>query len=274
MGTAKVALPVFFGLGSLVAASTTVQPPSSASAAATVSGTVESASPFTAAQVYIRNVDKRILYMVYTDAGQFRAVQMFPGNYEVSATTKGFESDVQKVVLKAGENPRLKLALQPARGAAAALEERSYDEIYPAGPGRDVAERTCIICHQENFLPSRPGSEAVWKARFDRMLGTFLPTRAAASYAEGLLSYRAQALRFSRQDRDDLLAYMLENFGPNRARCASSRKCRWMKRNWGRLAHDFAGVPMAPCSRFSISIGSGKTMVEFFSDAISVNVCR
>src|SRR5262249_43552481 len=75
---------------------------------ANLSGTVDSAAPFKAAQVFIRNVDKRILYMVYSNAGQFRAVALFPGNYQVSAGAKGLESDVQTVVLKAGDNPELK----------------------------------------------------------------------------------------------------------------------------------------------------------------------
>src|SRR5262245_63502411 len=34
---------------------------------ASLSGTVDSAAPFKAAQVYIRNIDKRILYQVYTN---------------------------------------------------------------------------------------------------------------------------------------------------------------------------------------------------------------
>src|SRR5213593_3141526 len=51
---------------------------------ASLSGTVTAAKPFKAAQVYIRNVDKRMLYMVYTNAGAFRAVALFPGNYEVN----------------------------------------------------------------------------------------------------------------------------------------------------------------------------------------------
>src|SRR5947207_3263898 len=84
-----------------------------------LSGTVDSTAPFKAAQVFIRNVDKRILYMVYTNAGQFRAVALFPGAYEVSSGT------------------------------------------------------------------------------------------------EGLLNYRASALRFSRQDREDLLAYLVKHFGPD-----------------------------------------------------------
>jgi virginiamycin B lyase len=215
MMSLAIAYGVFAGSG--LAAPTTAAVQAPVSGTARLSGTVESTVPFKAAQVFIRNVDKRILYMVYTSAGQFRAVSLIPGNYEVSVSTKGLESDVQKLALKPGDNPKLKLSLRAARSANAdspAPEEAAYDAIYPPGPGRDVAERTCIVCHQENFLPGRPGSAASWTTRLDRMMGTHLPTRAAQSYAEGLLSYRASALGFSRQDRDDLFAYMVKNFGP------------------------------------------------------------
>jgi virginiamycin B lyase len=212
-----LAIAYGFFAGSGLAAKGSAAQQGQGSGTARLSGTVDSTAPFKAAQVFIRNVDKRILYMVYTNAGQFRAVSLMPGNYEVSVSTKGLESDVQKLALKPGDNPKLKLSLRAAHtanGESSAPEEASYDAIYPPGPGRDVAERTCIVCHQENFLPGRPGSVAAWTARLDRMMGTFLPTRPAASYAEGLLSYRASALGFSRQDRDDLLAYMVKNFGP------------------------------------------------------------
>jgi virginiamycin B lyase len=214
-----ISLAIAYGVfaGSGLAAPTTAAVQAPVSGTARLSGTVESTVPFKAAQVFIRNVDKRILYMVYTSAGQFRAVSLIPGNYEVTVSTKGLESDVQKLALKPGDNPKLKLSLRAARSANAdspAPEEAAYDAIYPPGPGRDVAERTCIVCHQENFLPGRPGSAASWTTRLDRMMGTHLPTRAAQSYAEGLLSYRASALGFSRQDRDDLFAYMVKNFGP------------------------------------------------------------
>ena len=195
-----------------------------------LSGTVESKAPFKAAQVFIRNVDKRMLYTVYTNAGQFRAVALFPGNYEVSASAKALQSEVQKLAVKAGDNPKLTLSLRdPAdssqRTVVSALEnesstdasvrvEASYDEIYPPGPGRDVAERTCMICHGENFISTRPATAGAWTARIDRMMGAQLATKPAASYAEGLLTYRAAELRFSRQDREDLQAYLVKNFGP------------------------------------------------------------
>ena len=106
----------------------------------------DSSKPFKAAQVYIRNVDKRILYMVFTNAGQFRAVSLFPGNYEISVASKGFESEVQKLVAESRETTRrlkLSLAAGPQRrcahsnGIGATTLKPSYDEIYPPGPGRD-----------------------------------------------------------------------------------------------------------------------------------------
>jgi virginiamycin B lyase len=199
---------------------------------ASLSGTVESAKPFKAAQVYIKNVDKRIMYMVYTSAGQFRAVQLFPGNYDVSVTLKGFKSDIQKVAVKAGDAPKIKLTLQEEAVAGTTVTDvaqnlegtasnsvrvsfDTYDNVYPAGPGRDVLEHTCMICHGENFLSSQPAREEVWNARIDRMVGKENLNRPAQSYAEGVLSYRAQwARNWSKKDREVLVAYLVENFGP------------------------------------------------------------
>src|SRR5439155_16319951 len=134
----------------------------------TVSGTVTAPKPFKAAQVYLNNVDKHITYMVYTAGGAFRAVAMFPGNYEVIVRGRGFESAPQKLVVKAGQNPAVTVAMHPtadpnqyptsvppseARASNGARQPKrelviaSYDEIYPLGPGRDVLEKTCMHCH-------------------------------------------------------------------------------------------------------------------------------
>jgi len=202
------------GVSGWVAATPTTVQAAPLAGTAVLTGTVDSTASFKAARVSIRNVDKRILYMVYTQAGQFRAVNMFPGNYEVSVATKGLESDVQKLVLKAGNNAKVTLSLRGATSAKPASVEQSYDEVYPPGPGKDVAERTCIVCHTENFLPSRPADAATWNARIDRMMGKTNFERPASSYAQGLLTIRNSSLRFSMQDREDLLAYMVKNFGP------------------------------------------------------------
>jgi sugar lactone lactonase YvrE len=218
-------LIVALAAGSFAAAQTATVP-----GAASLSGTVESSAPYNAAQVFIRNTDKRMLYMVYTNAKRFRAVALFPGNYEISAATKDLKSDVQKLAIKAGESPKVTLTFrQPAaavdraivnanegetQGTSRVRIEQSYDEIYPPGPGREIAERTCMICHGENFLSTQPATVGTWNLRLDRMMGKNLFDKPPASYAEGLLTYRASELQFSREDRETLVQYLAKNFGP------------------------------------------------------------
>ena len=188
---------------------------------ANVAGMVESPSPFTAARVYLRNVDKHILYMVYTAAGRYRAVALFPGDYEVGVSAEGFESDLQTVTLVAGDSLEIDFSLHPTDTPREDLnaytrrgEVFSYDEIYPPGPGREVLERTCMVCHGEDFASSRPATREVWTGRVNYMQGRALWDRPATGYAEGLLTFRNTAARFSLEDREVLLDYLVANFGP------------------------------------------------------------
>jgi hypothetical protein len=50
---------------------------------ARLSGKVTAPQAFKAGQVFIRNVDRKILYMVFTNGSQYRSLALFPGNYEV-----------------------------------------------------------------------------------------------------------------------------------------------------------------------------------------------
>jgi len=175
---------------------------------ATLTGTVNSPTAFQAAQVYIRNQEKRMVYMVYTSEGNYRAVNLFPGDYEVSVRTWGMESDVQKVTLTAGQNGRVNLSMKdttndPTRRSG--LEYVSYEEAYPPGPGRAVAERTCMVCHGQNFLLSKRMNHAQWSAAIDMMRGKGAETGALMILEKDM----------SDQDRDVLLRYLVENFGPD-----------------------------------------------------------
>ena len=57
-------------------------------------GTADASQPLKAAQVFIRNVDPRVLSTVYTPVGQFRAVALLPGTYKVNVHARGLASDV------------------------------------------------------------------------------------------------------------------------------------------------------------------------------------
>jgi streptogramin lyase/mono/diheme cytochrome c family protein len=188
-----------------------------------VTGAVEAAKPFKAAQVYLRNTDRRMSYMVYTQAGKFRAVALLPGNYEIHAEARGLQSDVQKLVIRSGDNPQVKISLRdaanaerfPGAGSAPSrdLALASYDEIYPPGAGKRVLEEVCMTCHGENFVPMRPRSAAGWQGALDLMMGRGLHDRDRTNPYEGILSPPATNFRFGLQDRKDLLEYLVKNFG-------------------------------------------------------------
>jgi len=190
---------------------------------AILTGTVDAPRAFKAAQVYLRNVDTRMQYMVYTNAGRFKAVALLPGNYEINVQGRGLESDVQKLAIKAGDRPQVKLSMREASspdrypsGAPTAARElllQSYDEIYPPGAGKRVVEEVCMTCHGENFIPGRPRNEAGWQAALDLMMGRGLYDRDRTNPYEGILAPPATNFRFGYQDRKDLLEYLVKNFG-------------------------------------------------------------
>ena len=53
-----------------------------------LSGKVTQAKPVGQLTVYALNTDKNVGYQVYVVDGEYRATNMFPGNYEVTLLTK------------------------------------------------------------------------------------------------------------------------------------------------------------------------------------------
>ena len=169
------------------------------------SGEVTGAKPFTAAKVYFRNVDRRILYMVYTTGGKFQIMHLLPGTYEVTVQAKGQESTVQKIEVKGSEKQVVSASMREVSDAAAAngVQFLSYDEIYPAGSqGRKIAERLCIRCHGPNFLPSRQWDADQWNSAIDFMKGN--GNKQGAQIQTGDLSDA---------DREVLVNWLVANFG-------------------------------------------------------------
>ena len=132
---------------------------------ASVSGKVDSPQAFKAAKVYFRNSDKRVLYMVYTSAGRYQVMHLAPGSYEVSVQAKGLEADAQKITVTAGQKATANLTMHAASDKNdSGVQLVPYDELYPAGAGRKIAERLCIRCHGPDFVPSHQWSADQWNA--------------------------------------------------------------------------------------------------------------
>ena len=79
---------------------------------ATLTGKVTAPKAFEAAKVYAQNMDKNIIYMVYTGDGNYQAVAMFPGNYEVWVEKTGFESDRREIHVEAGAELNVDFSLR------------------------------------------------------------------------------------------------------------------------------------------------------------------
>ncbi len=78
----------------------------------TLTGKVTAPRAFEAARVYAHNLDKNILYMVYTGDGNYQAVAMFPGDYEVWVEKTGFESDRHEIQVEADAEMNVDFSLR------------------------------------------------------------------------------------------------------------------------------------------------------------------
>jgi virginiamycin B lyase len=189
-----------------------------------VSGKVEAAKPFQAAQVQLMNVDKNILFMVYTSGGRYQAINLFPGNYEVSVAKRGFSAEPKKIVVKAGAASTADFTLReasdqpPAPGSFGGPQGRnqppqlvSYDELYPPDAARPLLEKTCIYCHGSGFLPSRKWTKESANAAIDLMAVADEKTLREVMIPPGTLTAK---------DRDLVVEYLATNYGSDKPRRA------------------------------------------------------
>ena len=229
------------GLGGLAALLLSCAP----SLAATLPGYGELAGAVSGAKagllpvVYARHVGGAdVRYAVYVVDGRYRAVNLIPGSYEVTLRPavdqlESFDSQTQTVAVAAGGKATVNFAVKNVRRepnyvgghpyeACSRTEPDCgakilpYDSIYPAGPGRDIVERTCFGCHQVNFFPYNrvrgfPGGRAPldktgWGFFVDRM------HKRDANARAGVASYFDPKL-LPPKDRDILVEYLAANFG-------------------------------------------------------------
>jgi virginiamycin B lyase len=194
--------------------------------------------------VYALHTEKNVGYMVYVVDGRYRAVNLFPGRYQVTVRpavgqlfTHGFTPQTVELNVPADGRATRDFQLKPAEFPPDYVGGMTYDggwnpipgtvpppdgtvlpydEIYPPGPGRDIMERTCHGCHTPNMFsynvvrryPSgrAPKDKAGWAITVDRMY------KGVAFGVAGRPSYFDPALLPPR-DRDILVDYLADNFG-------------------------------------------------------------
>jgi virginiamycin B lyase len=184
---------------------------------AALSGTVQGPRAFKAAQVRLMNADKNVLFMVYTSGGRYRAVNLFPGTYEVTVRARGLEAAPQKITLAAGARETLNLTLREVAAQGVRQGEfgfttqkpgevalLSYDELYPNEAGRPLLEKNCMYCHGKSFFPSKQYHETQWNHFIDQMLD-----------GGGMRGALIPPGTLTTQDRATIVAYLGKHFGPS-----------------------------------------------------------
>ncbi len=186
-----------------------------------LTGTVTAEAPFKAAQVYARNLDKNMLYTVFTHKGNYRTINLMPGGYQIWAEKGGLKSEHQWLRIQDGVDVQVDLHIEPGPDYILTLKDStkpgpqfggskegatpvSYEEMYPPGPGRDLAEPTCLVCHGESFLPSHQMGRAQWHAMVGIMLNP-----------SGAFADPSSTRNITTEEHDILADYLAENFGPD-----------------------------------------------------------
>jgi virginiamycin B lyase len=189
---------------------------------AALAGAIQAPKPFRAAQVHLMNVDKNVLFMVWTTNGRYQAGNLFPGRYEVSVKKAGLAAEPQTIVLEPGDAKTLDFTLReqatrPVRqgefgftsSVSSDVKLVGYDALYPREAGRDVLEKQCMYCHGRNFFPTKQYPEPTWNTLIDVMVGIGATADRGAMIPAGTLSAA---------DRQTVLAYLTKHFGPSSER--------------------------------------------------------
>src|SRR4030095_13888734 len=175
-------------------------------------------------RVAAHNLDRRIWYTVFTDKGQYTVPQALSGRYELTVVEPDYESPRLSVNLGAGETQKGDLAVKRraaqqerilARGdegpharpgrSAKTLYFDSLEELYPAGPARDLLREYCIGCHRDDF-----GTMHSTKEAFVRGIEKMTETGPANNHSSLALGRTP----INKPQKALLAEYLAKHFGP------------------------------------------------------------
>ncbi len=105
-----------------------------------------------AVRVRARDIDRHIVYTVFTNKGKYHIYNLPAGNYQMSALQDGFDSTTPTVELKAGESKTADVALKVKPDHLRA-ELVDYDTLFPPSPTRDYLMQNCAGCHGLEHIP-------------------------------------------------------------------------------------------------------------------------
>ena len=175
-------------------------------------------------RVAAHNLDRRLWYTVFTNKGQYIVPQALPGRYELTVVEPEYESPRVTVQLGAGDSQQGDLALKRrttqqertltsgdegpqarAGRTAQSVYFNSLEELYPAGPARDLLREHCIGCHRDDF-----GTMHLTKDAFVRGIEKMTETGPANNH----YSLALGRTPISKPQKVMVAEYLAQHFGP------------------------------------------------------------
>lgn len=174
-------------------------------------------------RVAAHNLDRRLWYTVFTKNGQYMVPQALPGLYEVTVEEPGYGSTKLPVYVTPGDTKTLDIAVKKqadgARRSAGDMNEEgpsrrdtgnvtyvsTLEDVYPAGPERDLLKQNCTGCHSDSLTTMHLTKEGFLHG-IERMTET-----GPAAFPNVLALGRTI---FSTTQKEQLADYLARNFGP------------------------------------------------------------
>jgi streptogramin lyase len=194
----------------------------------TVSGTVTAdQGQVIGFRVAAHNLDRRLWYIVFTNKGHYTVPQALPGQYEIFVNEPDYSSPRMSVQLGPGETKTADFAVtkkpadqkpQLTTGTSGGVRNpgvgqkivyvTTMDEVYPAGPAREMIKQDCTGCHGDNLVGYHFTKEQFLTA-IEKMVET-----GPSIFPNTLPLGRTP---FSNSQKQLMADYLAKNFGPGMA---------------------------------------------------------
>jgi virginiamycin B lyase len=174
----------------------------------TISGTVTAdQGSVRGFRVKAHNLDRMIWYTVFTKDGHYTVPQALIGRYEMSVLQDGYASQPKSVDLAAGQALSVDLAVTKDGDPKSDVVYKTFNQMYPPGPGLDLLKKNCLGCHGPDSYNQMHLTEAGFRAGIERM-----------RYGPFHLSGTIPAIPntpMSAKEEDTIVKYLATNFGPD-----------------------------------------------------------
>ncbi|HWF38216.1 MAG TPA: carboxypeptidase regulatory-like domain-containing protein [Candidatus Acidoferrales bacterium] len=158
-------------------------------------------------RVKAHNVDRMIWYTVFTKDGHYTVPPALVGRYEMSVLQDGYNSQTKTVELGTGQSLTVDLATNRNPDPKTDVVYKTFDQMYPPGPGLDLLKKNCLGCHGPDSYNQMHLTEAGYRAGIERM-------RFGPFHLSGTIPAIPNT-PMSAKEEDTIVKYLATNFGPD-----------------------------------------------------------